>query len=91
MLHLVESIKRVFFFFLLLILLGIFFAKHEHSLQLFPFKVLPSSLWNGNLPTGDPFFSKTSFETMPTRHTELIYCIIVQSHNSCKIMFDIKL
>lgn len=58
MLHLVETIKRVIIFFLLLILLGIFFAKHENSLQLFPFKVLPSSLWNGNLPNGDPFSQK---------------------------------
>lgn len=58
-LPLVESNKE-YFFFLLLILLEIFFffAKHENSLQRFPFKVLLSSLWNGNLPDGDPFSQK---------------------------------
>lgn len=38
MLHPVESSKSNFFF-LLLMLLGIFFAKHKNSLQLFLFKV----------------------------------------------------
>lgn len=90
MLHLVESNKRVNFF-LLLILPGTLFCKTWKFFATFSFLSSTEPFMEWHLAKWWSIFSKTSFETMPARHTELIYCIIVQSHNSCKIMFDIKL